>query len=101
MSPADDKNADTGAWRAQTTTRLQNVEQSVIDNTAITSNTQKAMDTLRADLSGIIKFSQKMETTLSIGQSFGALSWWLAKIAVAFGVVWAVIRYIVMEALKK
>lgn len=105
---------DTGAWREQTSDRMTTLEgevktmKSTLElNTTMTANAsvkvdglEKSLGELSESLSGIIKFSKRVDTTLDIGKSFGAFAFWLAKVAAAGAIVWAIVKYIVNEAGK-
>ena len=95
-------------WNMEMASRIDAIEaqytvlrNTITDNTAITAATQVGLTTLRSDLSGVIKFSQHVETTQEIGSRLGAFAFWLAKISIAMGLFWAFIKYVVLEASRK
>jgi len=95
-------------WNMEMASRIDAIEaqyiglrSNITDNTAITAATQTGLTTLRTDLSGIIKFSQQVDSTLEIGSRVGAFALWFAKISIAAGLVWAFIKYVVLEASRK
>jgi uncharacterized membrane protein YoaK (UPF0700 family) len=62
---------------------------------------EEKLETLIRDLSGIIKFSQRVEGGLALGQGVGSFAMWFSKISIAFTIVWAIFKYVILEAGKK
>ena len=120
---------DTGAWRNRTTKELaeakllsqklqaavtvmegQHVELNktlVLSAAAIAANSDQinsvraALDKLIIDLKGIIKMSNSIDGTIDLGARLGGFSTWCMKIAVCGTLIWAMFKYLIMEAAKK
>ena len=124
-----DDSENTGAWRIKvardladakdrglkleaTAQKLQSqhveLRKAVADNTAITmSNTnqiEKVSDNLTGlakSLSGIIRVSNSIDGTVDIGARLGGFMKWLITIATFITIMWAVVRYVIIEVAKR
>lgn len=70
-------------------------------NTEVTEETNATVSALSSDLSGIVKISKQVDGTLSLADGFGKFALWVAKVSGMVLILWAIIKYVILEALEK
>lgn len=80
-----DRRADDG-WRHEVTARMDNFERRLAENTAVTH-------AIKSNTDEIIEFFQAGKGFFVVVRSVGALARWVAIIAAAAGIAYAVVKF--------
>lgn len=96
VSAAERRNDD--PWRADITQRMEIMENGLADNNRMTSDLKIGLHTLSDNLIGVVKLSGHMASIGDAWKWIGDQAWIVAKIAGGCGVVWAVIKFVILQA---
>lgn len=88
------------ALRDEVMARLATQDMNIAAGTELASVTSTKVGNMEKVLVGPLKFVSATQGVLSFAQMMGGLAVWIAKVAAAVGIVWAVWKYAIMEAIK-